>query len=211
MNGVSFLISAPILTGMAIKERFFNKEHKRGLSILFGASHDKYYINKKPDENTVPTTPENMLKAMALKLNSKQNLKSKALIIGFMIVLNRAAAYITPERPPAPYNPETDPLIKFVETNPNTSLAIIATLAFGFTTGISYGITSILKDAETFYRFHKVVEKDWVMGDEPPKQTSKSKSKSLERVFGIFAPPAPAPALNQASANQITQNTPKIV
>ena len=167
-----------ILGGAALGRAAHNWSLRGKLKQVFGSAHDDLFINKKPDENTLPTKPSHILASYTIRNNQMSN--AIQFIIGGAIGIG-LGAFLSDTSPP----PEQS-------TPSETEIALWGNVFFVVLATIS---TYYMKYYSTAWRFNQIVRGKHVITDEPPKKTKTVPvSEEIERTFGKFLPePAAKP------------------
>ena len=172
-------ICAGIFAGSSLGRALFNKDRlKPKLKALFGNAHDNLYINKKPNENTIPTKPEHIAASAAIRRSELFRIFAH----GFPFLIPVGGVLLLGENVAPPVQ-ETVSLRELLNDTQNAALDFISSSL------LATAATHYAKSFSTAWRFNQVVRRDWVITDEPPKQTRVEPiSNTIDRWIGSPAP-----------------------
>ena len=164
-----------LIGGAAAGRGLHNWRLGHKLKEYFGAAHDNLFINKKPNEHSLPTKPSHALASHTVRNNQMSSAIGYPIWGGIGIGLGNFF--------------DTD-----AKTTPGTNMTDSqeTLAALGFLTLLTAGITYYTKYYSTAWRFNKVVKGDWVITDEPPKKTKLVPVKDIVKTY--LPKPAPQPA-----------------
>lgn len=146
-------VYASLVAGAASGRAIHNWRLGKKLKKYFGAAHDGLFINKKPDENSLPTKPSHILASHTVR--NDQMSSAIARVIG----LGLGGALINM------FNNSADAPSQTASSDPSTlSVAIVGAL-------LTAAVTYYTKYYSTALRFNKIVKQKWVITDEPPRKT----------------------------------------